>query len=56
MQRKLKEVTSPFNATQLPCDKTSQTCVPKQLVLKTISDSIGEHENCSPQTLNILPL
>jgi hypothetical protein len=32
--------------------KTSQTCVPQQLVLKAISDSRQEHEN--PKTLILL--
>ncbi len=36
--------------------KTCQTCVPQKLVLKVISGSTREHENCNPKTLNLLPL
>jgi hypothetical protein len=51
MQRKLKKVASPINATQLPWEQNL-----KLLNVKTINDSIEEHENCNPQTLNLLPL
>jgi len=58
MQKKLR-VTSPLNATQLPCEQNLSKpmfYVLKQLVLKIINDNTEEHENCNPQTLNLLPL